>query len=137
MKPINSLVALLDIGNIFGGVAERENAHTLLEIIEKQKEEQKIKELALSQKIAKEEASWRYYKSRAFKSIFETPQFYNMKHVKYLNHEEYRLFKIPFQTGNKRTSAHVEYEEIGGVEYNKATKKERTKESKEHSSSHL
>ena len=27
MKPINSLVALLDIGNIFGGVAERENAH--------------------------------------------------------------------------------------------------------------
>ena len=56
-----------------------------------------------------------------------------MKHVKYLNHEEYRLFKIPFQTGNKRTSAHVEYEEIGGVEYNKATKKERTKESKEHS----
>lgn len=56
-----------------------------------------------------------------------------MKHVKYLNHEEYRLFKIPFQTGNKRTSAHVEYEEIGGVEYNKETKKERTKESKEHS----
>lgn len=106
---------------------------TLLEIIEKQKEEQKIKELALSQKITKEEASWRYYKSRAFKSIFETPQFYNMKHAKYLNHEEYRLFKIPFQTGNKRTSAHVEYEEIGGVEYNKATKKERTKESKEHS----
>ena len=29
MKPINSLVALLDIGNIFGGVAERENAHDL------------------------------------------------------------------------------------------------------------
>ena len=27
MKPINSLVALLDIGNIFGGVAERKNAH--------------------------------------------------------------------------------------------------------------
>ena len=27
MKLINSLVALLDIGNIFGGVAERENAH--------------------------------------------------------------------------------------------------------------
>ena len=106
---------------------------TLLEIIEKQKEEQKIKELALSQKITKEEASWRYYKGRAIKSIFETPQFYNMKHVKYLNHEEYRLFKIPFQTGNKRTSAHVEYEEIGGVEYNKATKKERSKESKEHS----
>ena len=106
---------------------------TLLEIIEKQKEEQKIKELALSQKITKEEASWRYYKGRAIKSIFETQQFYNMKHVKYLNHEEYRLFKIPFQTGNKRTSAHVEYEEIGGVEYNKGTKKERTKESKEHS----
>ena len=106
---------------------------TLLEIIEKQKEEQKIKELALSQKITKEEASWRYYKGSVIKSIFETPQFYNMKHVMYLNHEEYRLFKIPFQTGNKRTSAHVEYEEIGGVEYNKATKKERTKESKEHS----
>lgn len=106
---------------------------TLLEIIEKQKEEQKIKELALSQKITKEEASWRYCKGRAFKSIFETQQFYNMKHVKYLNHEEYRLFKIPFQTGNKRTSAHVEYEEIGGVEYNKETQKERTKESKEHS----
>ena len=26
MKPINSLVALLDIGNIFGGVAEKKNA---------------------------------------------------------------------------------------------------------------
>lgn len=72
---------------------------TLLEIIEKQKEEQKIKELALSQKITKEEASWRYYKSRAFKSIFETPQFYNMKHVKYLNHEEYRLFKDTISNG--------------------------------------
>lgn len=106
---------------------------TLLEMIEKQKEEQEIKELALSQKITKEEASWRYYKDRAFKVIFETPHFYNMKHVKYLNHEEYRLFKIPFQMGNKRTSAHVEYEEIGGVEYNKETKKQRTKESKEHS----
>ena len=65
---------------------------TLLEIIEKQKEEQKIKELALSQKITKEEASWRYYKGRAIKSIFDAPQYYNMKHVKYLNHEEYRLF---------------------------------------------
>lgn len=69
----------------------------------------------------------------AFSVSGVTPQFYNMKHVKNLNHEEYRLFKIPFQTGNKRTSAHVEYEKIGGVEYNKATKKERTKESKEHS----
>ena len=27
MKPIKSHVALLDIGNIFGGVAERKNAH--------------------------------------------------------------------------------------------------------------
>ena len=67
---------------------------TLLEIIEKQKEEQKIKELALSQKITKEEASWRYYKGRAFKSIFETPQFYNMKHVKYLNHEAWILGNV-------------------------------------------
>ena len=106
---------------------------TLLEIMEKQREEQKIREVALSQKITTEEASWRYYKKRIFNTVFETPQFYNMKHVKYLNHEEYRLFKIPFQTGNKRTSAHVEYEEIGGKEYNKATKKERTKESKQHS----
>ena len=46
---------------------------TLLEIIEKQKEEQKIKELALSQKITKEEASWRYYKGSVIKSIFENP----------------------------------------------------------------
>lgn len=107
---------------------------TLLEIMEKQKEEQKIRELVLSQKITTEEASWRYYKKRIFDTVFETtPQFYNMKHVKYLNHEEYRLFKIPFQTGNKRTTAPVQYEEIGGIEYNKETKKERTKESKQHS----
>ena len=96
---------------------------TLLEIMEKQKEEKKIRELALSQKITTEEASWKYYKKRIFNTVFETPQFYNMKHVKYLNHEEYRLFKIPFQTGNKRTTAPVQYEEIGGIEYNKETAK--------------
>lgn len=106
---------------------------TLIEMLDKQKQEQQIKELALSQKITKPEAIRQYFKHEAFKVIFDSTHFFNMKHVVYLNHEEYRLFKFPFETGNKRTSAHVQYEEIGGKEYNKLTKKERTKESKEHS----
>ncbi len=56
-----------------------------------------------------------------------------MKHISYLQYDEYRLYEMPFQTGQKRMSEHVEYEEIGGVQYNKHTKEERTAESIAHS----
>lgn len=81
---------------------------TLIEILEKECQEQKL-----------------------FNSLF-SKEYYNVKHVEYLNCEEYRFYKIAISRGIS-TKNKTKYVEIDGVQYNASTGKERTSKSIEHS----
>ena len=60
------------------------------------------------------------------------PIFYNLKHIEYLNSEEYRIYEYPFKSEACQTDK-IEYIDIDGVQYNKITGQQRTDESIEHS----
>ncbi len=80
-----------------------------------------------------DELDERQKQKKAFEYLMGMPQVYNIKHIEYLNKEEYRLYEIPFTVGRSTSSVKTEYEEIDGKQINKLTGKERTKESIEHS----
>lgn len=106
---------------------------TVLEIMKKLEEEREIRELAVNLNITNQQAYFLYYKNKLCEILRdEKSKLFNVKHVKYLDYEEYRLYKNPFRIG-KRDTAYVRYENIDGIEYNSETKEMRTKESKENS----
>lgn len=105
----------------------------LFEALEKEREHERVIELVKDKELKYDEAFLKSYADEVLEAVFETTKYYNMKHISYLNHDEYRLYKIPFQTGQKRSTEHVEYEEVDGKQYNKKTKEERTTESIIHS----
>lgn len=105
----------------------------ILEMLEKEREHEKIIKLAKEKGLRYDKAFLKYHAKEIFEAVFEATKYYNLKHISYLNHDEYRLYKIPFQKGQKRSTEHVEYEEIDGKQYNKETREERTQESIVHS----
>lgn len=105
----------------------------ILKILEKQRDEEQIKELKTKEHLTDEEARLKYYAKELEEVLFHNTKFYNLKYISYLNHDEYRLYKIPIQTGIKRSGGHTQYETIDGKQYNKVTKEERTPESILHS----
>mgnify|MGYP004663997153 FL=1 len=62
------------------------------------------------------------------------PIFYNvdLKHIEYLNSEEYRIYEYPFKSEVCQKDK-VQYIDVDGVQYNKLTGQQRTDESIEHS----
>lgn len=102
---------------------------TVSETLEKIKEERKNKALEVRRKLAQEEAEVEYYKNKVLELLFDTTQFYNVKHISYWQQEEYRLYKKPFCVGKQNVTQVVRYEEVDGKQYNKVTKEERTIES--------
>lgn len=68
------------------------------------------------------EATFAHFAKELKDVTFSETKFHNLKHLSYLNHDEYRHYKIPFQTGRPSTAERVQYEEIDGKQYNKRTK---------------
>lgn len=70
--------------------------------------------------------------NEALEYILGKPKLYNIKHIEYLNKDEYRLYEIPFIVGQSTSFSKAQYEEVDGIQINKSTGKQRTNESIEH-----
>lgn len=74
-----------------------------------------------------------YYKEK-FNSIrYKEPEYYNVKHIEYLNSEQYIFYAFPVKTNFGTFTTKTRYIEEDGIQYNKETREQRTEESIKHS----